>query len=216
MASWPMRIAKKSGAISEFICSSDDPDLLKVAESEGYRPLLRPPELATDAAQGCDVLRHAIRNAGVPIQELEMVVLQHANSATYTPIELQAAIEALRNTPEADAIIPGHVVQDYHPYRLRLLKENSFAESFFPGLKSISSNRQDLPTAVAFNHTFWVIRTKAALSNAGQPPWECMGERVKVALTNERRFDVHSIEDIRNTELWIQKNLIPVLEDVGS
>ena len=211
LLAWGMRVAKSLSVVEDCYLSSDDPDLLEIGQSENYHPIFRPRDLATDSALGCDVLAHAVGEIqkSRSLSEKDIVVMQHANSASYTPSELKECIDALVGDPSLDCMAPAHLVQDYHPYRVKRLGNDYFVGSFLDIDAATSSNRQELPAAVAFNHSFWAVRVAAILANAGDPPWKCMGNSVRVAITPERK-DVHTPEDILRTTEWVSENLMPL------
>ncbi|MDX1754698.1 MAG: acylneuraminate cytidylyltransferase family protein [Marinobacter sp.] len=61
MVSWSIRAALDAGLAGRILVTSDDPEVLAIAETwEGVRSLQRPAELATDQATTADVLRHAV------------------------------------------------------------------------------------------------------------------------------------------------------------
>lgn len=213
---WPAQIATKANVFDELHCSSDDPRILDVAASVGYRRIVRPADLASASARGCDVIKHAIESGHINVTDSDIIVLQHANSATYTPEELRAAISELIDKPEYDSVIPSHQVDDYHPFRQKLLEPDGSVTSFFPEIKEISSNRQELPVAVAFNHTFWALRVSAIFSSTGQQPWTCMGKRIIAHLTEPNRLDVHRQEDLEHTKEWLGTNLPDLLAEFSA
>lgn len=56
--------ARESGKVERIIVTSDDEEILSLAADCGAEPLRRPDELATDTANGDDVLIHAVRSIG--------------------------------------------------------------------------------------------------------------------------------------------------------
>jgi hypothetical protein len=99
------------------------------------------------------------------------------------------------------------VDQDRHPYRAKKLNPDGTAISFFPNLLDASTNRQDLPTSLFFDHSIWVIRAKHFFLQDGEAPWKEMGPKVKVVLT-EGSFDIHSSSDIVLTENWLLEHAV--------
>jgi hypothetical protein len=90
----------------------------------------------------------------------------------------------------------------------RLLPDGSLV-NFVTGDGPASANRQDLPTAVFFDHSFWVLRGRSAVFDMnGQPPWPCMGQVIGVYET-EGCLDVHSLEDLEATARWLEDHHVP-------
>lgn len=216
LLAWGMRFARSVSEIEHFFLTSDDETLLEVGKAEGYLPIRRPSELGLDTASGCDVLSHAITEIEkkVRLRERDVVLMQHANSASYSPAEIHQTLSMMREEPTLDCVAPAHRVEDHHPFRQKRLLEDGSVESFFPLPRGTSTNRQELPASVAFNHSFWAVRVKAIRDNDGEPPWSCMGPRVKVILTDPRT-DVHSESDLVATEKWIVSS-IPDWREIAS
>lgn len=61
LIAWTIDAARSARSVDRLILSSDSPEIMAVAEKFGCEvPFVRPPELATDEAQGVDPLIHAI------------------------------------------------------------------------------------------------------------------------------------------------------------
>jgi CMP-N-acetylneuraminic acid synthetase len=204
---WTAAAARRSRHVTRFYCSSDCPRILETAAIGGYRPIERPTELATATAQSTDAVRHAF-----PIMEedgpIDILVVQHANVGTITTAQIDACIDCLLANPEATAVVPAHQHPEYHPARAkRLLPDGSLG--LFVDDSDISANRQDLPTAYFFDHSFWVLRGRRAVFDpAGQAPWPCMGAHILPYETEGCR-DVHDAADLAATAEWLLRNKVP-------
>lgn len=204
---WTAKAAAESRFLKEFYVSSDDSRILNCVQDLGFLPIVRPSWLATSEARGCDVLAHALTEMKPQISPEDIIVLQHANCATLLPSQIDDTIEILLDDDSLSAVVPAHIEQDNHPYRAKLLGNDGVVSGFFPQIPDISSNRQDLPTAVFFDHSFWTLRAKSIMELSGPPPWPCMGARVKAYLTSGG-FDVHNPEDVIRTEQWLRANVV--------
>jgi CMP-N-acetylneuraminic acid synthetase len=204
---WSAAAARRSRHVARFYCSSDCPRIRDTAALAGYAPILRPDELASATAQSTDAVRHAfpIMEADGPI---DVLVVQHANVGTISAAQIDACIDLLLANPEATAVVPAHQRPDYHPMRAkRLAADGSLAP--FVDAGAVSANRQDLPTAYFFDHSFWVLRGRRAVFDpAGQAPWPCMGSRI-LPFETEGCHDVHDAADLETTAKWLIDNGIP-------
>ena len=202
--------AKNSKYIDRFYLSTDDDEIAKVGAKAGYSIIKRPDFLATDTAQSPDVVEHAykiIDESGT----VDVLIVQHANVGTITSEMIDECIAILIADPELSAVIPCHEIPEYHPWRCKFLNEDGLLEPVFdPKKGSPSANRQDLPTALFPDHSFWVLRCSEALDKpGGQPPWTCWGTKIKPYVT-EGCLDVHSVEDLKKTEQWlIERGIAP-------
>jgi CMP-N-acetylneuraminic acid synthetase len=204
---WAAGAARRSRHVTRFYVSSDDARILETAGEAGYLPIPRPAELATATAQSSDAVRHAfeIMERDGPV---DILVVQHANVGTISEAQIDACIDLLIANPDATAVVPAHQQPDYHPMRAkRLMPDGSLISFVDEG--GVSANRQDLPTAFFFDHSFWVLRgRKAVFDPNGQAPWPCMGSRI-LPFETEGCRDVHDLHDLETTAQWIVANGIP-------
>lgn len=204
---WAGAAAQRSQYINEYYVSSDDERILKEAEKIGYNRIQRPDELASDTAQSCDAVRHALKI--IERESLaDIILVQHANVGTISEVIIDACIEELLVDETLSAVIPSHEYNEYHPMRAKGITEEGLLKIFVETGEPVSANRQDLPKCYFFDHSIWALRADAIRSQDGQGPWECMGNRIKPYIT-EGCLDVHTMEDIKITEKWIKDNNIP-------
>lgn len=204
---WAAGAALRSQHVGRYYISSDDDEILSTAARAGYVAIHRPPELSSATAQSSDAVRHALPlvEAGGPV---DIVVVQHANVGTISERIVDDCIESLMADPSLSAVVPCHDKSEYHPYRGKSIAADGTLLPFVPDAGKVSANRQELPPCLFFDHSIWALRASAIRDPNGQPPWPCMGQRIKPYLT-EGCLDVHSIEDIGHTEKWIIENGIP-------
>jgi len=200
--------ARGSLHIGRFYASSDCRKILDAASMAGYTPIERPAELSTPNSQSVDVVNHAlslIERDG----EIDILVVQHANVGTITTQMIDDCIKILMMDDSLSSVVPVHDKSEYHPYRAKTPNSDGLIVPFFDfSMGGISGNRQDLPTAYFFDHSIWVLSVSRGIrSMNGQPPWTCMGNRIKTYVT-EGCFDVHSREDLKKTEEWLITNNI--------
>lgn len=205
---WGCSAAKRSRHIGRYYVSSDCAEILSVAESAGYTALLRPDYLASDTAQSCDAVRHALDIIEAD-GDVDILVVQHANVGTITEKQIDDCIDLLIDSPGASAVVPSHEMPEYHPYRGKGVDVNGYLQPFSsPQGGSASANRQELPVCLFFDHSFWVLRGRSAVFDPkGQKPWDCMGRNI-LAYKTQGCFDVHTLDDIKKTELWLIANKI--------
>jgi CMP-N-acetylneuraminic acid synthetase len=198
--------ARGSRYIGRFYASSDCQKILHAASTAGYQSIARPAELSTPTSQSVDVVNHALKlieqDGGIDI-----LVVQHANVGTINTKMIDDCIEALIADDSLSSVVPVHDKSEYHPFRAKTPDAEGLIVPFFDFSKTgVSGNRQDLPTAYFFDHSIWVLSVERGIrSTNGQPPWTCMGNKIKPYVT-EGCFDVHTIEDLKKTEDWLVAN----------
>jgi CMP-N-acetylneuraminic acid synthetase len=198
--------AKASKLIGRYYISSDCEKILKAAEDIGYSKIKRPEYLSASTSQSVDVVNHAL-NVIEKDGPVEILIVQHANVGTITTKIFDDCINLLLKDNSLSAVIPMHEKSEYHPYRCKTFSDDGCVYPFFDFSKTkVSGNRQDLPPALFFDHSIWVLSVvNGVKSNNGQPPWTCMGNKIKPFLT-EGCFDVHEEKDLERTAKWIINN----------
>ena len=93
---WSIEACVEARKIDQVYVSSDDAEILEVAEKAGARPISRPAELADDQTPKIEAIRHAhgwLRDeAG---NEPDVIVSVQANSPEMSARDLDAAVEKL-------------------------------------------------------------------------------------------------------------------------
>lgn len=204
---WTAAAARASRRVERFYISSDCQRILETAGEAGYQPIERPAHLASATAQSSDAVRHAFEHMERD-GPIDVLVVQHANVGTVSTAQIDACIDLLLANPKATSVVPAHQHPEYHPMRAKRLRDDGSLEPFVEG-NAISANRQDLPTCLFFDHSFWVLRGRDAVFDPqGQPPWPCMGSHILPFETSGCR-DVHDLADLDATAQWILANNIP-------
>jgi len=198
--------AKRSGRITAHYVSSDCPKILSAAESCGYSPIVRPPELASPTAQHKDAILHALEQMKQSGHSPDAILVMLANSPTIKTEWLDSCVDLLEKNPEATAVVPVCKDMDHHPYRAKTLAPDGSLVPFFDfSGKSISTNRQDLPPNFFLCHNFWLIRVKEGIFGPpGLPPWTFMGPKV-LPFEVDESFDIHDMHDVERAERWLTR-----------
>jgi N-acylneuraminate cytidylyltransferase len=103
---WSIEAAQNSKLFDRIIVSSDDPDIIQVAQAAGAEvPFLRPPELSDDHTPTIPVIRHAIEwvqeNGSTPI----FVCCLYPTAPFVTLSALTKSFTALKTSAETDFVI---------------------------------------------------------------------------------------------------------------
>jgi len=200
--------AKQSKLIDMWYCSSDDERILEAAEKyEGYKRIVRPPELATPTSQHIECIRHALTVMKENAMQPDILVVLLANNVTVKTSWIDACIQMMIDNPEATAVVPVYEDNDHHPLRAKTLDTSGKLIMYEKNVSGkVSTNRQDLPPCYFLAHNFWVLRVSYLESGEeGQQPWGFMGNTILPFLIEES-IDIHKEEDIYIAKMWIEKN----------
>lgn len=157
LIAWTLEAARNSQYIDAVCVSSDDVEILAIAERYQTEPLLRPDELASDTATTFDTIEHTIR---VNKEQYEYIVLLQPTSPLRSAQHIDEAI-ALLNEKSADAVIS--VCECEHsPLWANTLPSDGNMVNF---LSDTSLQRsQDLPTYYRLNGAIYICRTEKLLA----------------------------------------------------
>ena len=204
LMAYPMLAAKNVNLISDCFISSDSKQYLKIGEKYGYTPILRSPELAQDSSKSDDVVLDSVLNNDI-LKNSEIIIVQHANVGTVYPELINKSIEILLSNKNYTSVVPSHMNQEYNPYRGFWKTKDDVLLPILDDMKNFSPNRQELPKAFFLDHSFWCIRTQNLFEKKSICPWMSLGDKI-FPIETKGMFDVHSYEDIIETEKWLINN----------
>lgn len=205
---YPAYAAKMAKGIDSYYCSSDDAKILKAAENEGYKSIIRPDYLGAPTAQHVDVIKHALEDISSKEEIGDILVVLLANNVTIKPEWITTCIEMMKNDMSISAVVPVYEDNDHHPLRAKTVDQNGRLQMYEKNISGkISTNRQDLPKCYFLSHNFWVLNTKLMLKNnyEGQQPWAFMGNNIAYFEIDES-IDIHKEIDLYIAKEWIKEN----------
>lgn len=206
LLSYPCLAAKKSKYINSFWTSSDCELILEKSRKLDFKSILRPKELALPDSQHIDAINHSLKEMAKHSCHPNIIVVMMANSVTIKTEWIDECIEMLITNKDATAAVPVYRELDHNPYRCKKINNEGYLDTFFDfSNEEVSTNRQDLQSSYFLSHNFWVLNLDTIDINIGQKPWTFMGDKV-IPLIVEDAFDVHSIDDLKRSEEWLNKN----------
>ena len=188
LIAWTIEEARKSKYIDRIILSSDDEEIIKVAQSYGCQvPFKRPLELAQYDTPGIEVVLHAINTLQ---EQYDYIVLLQPTS----PLRLAEDIDGCINLclqHQAPACVTV-TEPDKSPYWMYIVDEQGTLQPLIKLDQPITC-RQDLPQAYALNGAVyvaernWLLRVQTFLTN----------ETLAYVMPRERSLDVDSEFDLK-------------------
>lgn len=150
LIAWTIDEAKKSKYIDRLILSSDDAEIIQVAQSWGCEvPFVRPTALAQDETPGIDPVLHAMEK----LPDYEIVVLLQATSPLRSVEDIDGCIEHCI-TAGANACVS--VTQaEQNPYWTYTLATGGAMQPLIQPKQNFS-RRQDLPQVYILNGAVYV------------------------------------------------------------
>lgn len=157
LIAWSIDAAKGSKYIDQVVVTSDDAEILKIANSLSVDTIKRPAELASDTASTFDAIDHAIKQGSC---KYDFIILLQATSPLRTAEHIDEAIELLAQK-NADAVI-SVCETDHSPLWSNTLSEGGSLEGFIS--EDVKNKRsQDLPKYYRLNGAIYICNTTRLL-----------------------------------------------------
>lgn len=212
LAHYPMSVALNTPEINQVYLSTDDPELMKIAEDLNIEVIERPDYLCTSTALGEDAYVHGYeeikrRNPG---KEIDIIVLLFCNAATLTSATVSEGITVLKNRPEVDSAVTVSRYNMWSPLRARKKDENGFLIPFVPfetfgDPKTLNCDRDSQGDVLFADMGVSIVKAKCLEDlDSGLLPQKWMGQHI-YPLHQEAGGDVDYEWQIPVVEWWLKK-----------
>ncbi len=150
--------ARRVGLFSRVLLTTDNEEIAAVGRASGAEtPFIRPPELAADDTPMIAVIQHAIHTVSEMGWVPEIIILLQPTAPFRHDADLIAALDLLRNTPEADSVVSVELVPShYSPHYIMKVVKGELVPFLDEGARV--SRRQDAPPAYSRNGQFYIMR----------------------------------------------------------
>ncbi|SFX24946.1 cytidylyltransferase domain-containing protein [Marinospirillum alkaliphilum] len=164
LVQWTLDAALASEKIDRVLVTSDDPNLLKLADQLGCMTLLRPTELATDTASTYSVLQHALEHLDDQHVYPEQTLLLQPTSPLRSTEDINKGL-ALMEEKNANSIISVCPVD--HPVQwCNTLDEECKMDNFIKK-ETLGLRSQDMPVHYRLNGAFYLAKTPLLMQHKG-------------------------------------------------
>jgi CMP-N,N'-diacetyllegionaminic acid synthase len=196
LIAWTIDAALNSSYIDNSVASSDDDEILAIADQCGIKTLKRPDHLASDTATSFDAVKHAIENS----VKTDYVVLLQPTSPLRTAKHIDEAIELLISK-NADAVI-SVCEMDHSPLWSNTLPENGSMEHF---LRDEVKNKrsQDLEPYYRLNGALYVCKTDKLLS---EKSFFLQHNIYAYLMDRKTSIDIDEITDMKMAEFFMKEH----------
>ena len=192
LIAWSILQALNAKHVDSVWVTSDDEEILAVAESFGARPIRRPSEISDDKATSESAWLHAldaIEELGISI---ELVVAVQATSPIRESTDIDSALLMLRSQ-QFDTLMTVAEVEDYFMWRI---SEDGVADSVNYDFMN-RKRRQQLEKRYLENGSFYIFRP-VHLRNTNNR----LGGRIGMfVMPRHKMFQVDHPEDIQLCEI---------------
>ncbi|CAM4098490.1 cytidylyltransferase domain-containing protein [Gillisia limnaea] len=153
---------KASSLLSRVILSTDDPEIIRVAEKIGMEaPFIRPKNLAEDTTSSLEVVKHALGVLNLNGEEYDAVCLLQPTTPFREPGLIDSAIKKFTEGNFDSLISVREVPADFNPHWV--FEEKDGKLEIATGEKEIISRRQELPKAYHRDGAIYITKTSVLL-----------------------------------------------------
>jgi len=154
-------IASKS--LTKVILSSDDPEIIKVAQKAGIEaPFIRPQNLGQDDTPSLDVIKHALDFFKSKNEEFDAICLLQVTSPFRDEGIIDKAIKKFKNEDLDSLISVREVPTDFNPHWIFEPDEHNRLK-ISTGDKKIIPRRQELPKAFYRDGAIYITKADVIL-----------------------------------------------------
>ena len=195
LLAWTIDAAKKSKYIDRLILSSDDQEIISVAEQYGCEvPFVRPSEFASDTASGVFVVLHAIESLE---EKYDYVVLLQPTSPFRSSEDIDRTIA--RCITENIFSCVSVTESEKHPaWMFRLTESNLLIPVL--GIPLGKTNRQQLEPSFVLNGAVYVMNVSELLEQKKIITRETLG----YCMPKERSLDIDTLFDFEICEFIVR------------
>ncbi|WP_339625069.1 acylneuraminate cytidylyltransferase family protein [uncultured Winogradskyella sp.] len=189
-------IAKSISHLDDICFTTDNDDIIKVAETCGLNITFKRPEvLATDTANSRDVMLHALEHyETLRNKTYDAIVLLQPTSPFRTIDQVKNCIDLYNN--DLDMVVSVKAASA-NPYYNLYEETNGFLES---SKKGNFTRRQDCPDVWEFNGAIYVINTTALRAQ----PMSDFSKVKKFEMSEETSIDIDTPLDWKIAEFHLQ------------
>ncbi|WP_457748213.1 acylneuraminate cytidylyltransferase family protein [Sulfurimonas sp.] len=150
---WSIEAAKKSKYIDEIVVSSDDEEILNIAQKYDVISLKRTDSLATDTAPTFDVVKDVIRR----VKEYDYIILLQPTSPLRDAVDIDNAIEYLIQK-KADSVV-SVCEMEHSPLWSNTLPQNKDMRGFLED-EVLNKRSQDIEQYYRLNGAIYIANVR--------------------------------------------------------
>jgi len=202
LIAWTIEQAFASKYLDRVVVSTDDKEIAEISKKfRAEAPFIRPKELASDKAQGIEVVLHAIEwlKKNDKRKQYDLIMLLQPTSPLRAKEDIDKAIKLLF-LKKAKAIVSVCEV-DHHPLWANTLPEDGCMKDFIRQVV-LNRNRQELPKFYRLNGAIYI-----AYCDYLQKQKSFFGKKTfAYIMSRERSIDIDSEVDFKLAEILMKNN----------
>lgn len=208
LVTWSIDHAKAMHSADLVVLSTEDERIAQVGRDAGVRVILRPAELANDAARVDDTMRHAVAELEKDGVRLDLLLMLYGNVPIRRPGLLDAAVSMLVTTG-CDSVQSFAPVGAFHPWWMYRM-DSEGRVSWYDDHKVY--RRQELPPLYMPDAGAIVLRRDVLMDAANRPnePHAFFGkDRRGIVQAADSTVDIDDETDLLVAEAILKRALSP-------
>lgn len=212
LAWYPMQAALSCSLVDNVFISTDDAQLMALAEELGVQIIKRPDYLCSKNSLAEEAFKHGCEVICQQVSETpELILLLFCNAPTITVDQIETGIHVLRNHPEYDSAVTVSEYNMWSPLRARKIGADGLLHPFVPfeafGDPSKMNCDRDSQGDVWFaDGSLSVIRpVNFATLDTGLLPFRWMGQKI-YPIKNALGLDIDYEWQLGQIEFWLKSH----------
>lgn len=190
LIAWTIEAAQQSTLIDRLILSSDDQEIIDIAQSFNCEaPFIRPSHLATDESSSIETALHALENVA---ETYNYLVLLQPTSPFRTTHDIDNCIKTCHEKNASSCVSVCEPTQN--PYWMFSINRRGFLTPIFN--QQDKTRRQDLPKAYVVNGAVYVVKVNWLLKKNRFVTQETLA----CEMPQQRSFDIDTEFDFKIAE----------------
>lgn len=200
--------AQASGIFDEVYVSSENEDILRVAQEWGAIPLQRDPRLSADTAQIKHVCAAALQELAAAGKTWELLAVLQPTTPLRNASDIKNAYQLFKKNPDANGVMG--VAHYPHPPQSALWSPNGYLESYFDTEDQLRKRSQDVPTLYHANGSLTILKADVFMEAVELH----VPKLLPYIIPPERAVDIDGPEELAWAEsLLLQKTVTPLSPD---
>jgi len=197
LIAYTFETAKLSKKISKIVVTSDDKDIIELAEKFDFTIIKRPKELAEDNTPMTAVVEHVIKTLKCE-KEYDSILLLQPTSPFRKVEDIDNCLELLKENPECDGVV-SITESTEHPALAKKISSEGYLVDFC--LPETDENRQGLGKSYRRNGAIFLVRMPYFIKNKLIKK----GRLLPYLMPKLRSIDINNEIDFLLAELIIKK-----------
>jgi CMP-N-acetylneuraminic acid synthetase len=202
LIAYTINAAQQAKLLSDTVVSTDSELIKEVAETYGANvPFLRPNELSHDTALAIPTIQHAVKiYEEIVGYKYDYIIMLQPTAPLRQVSDIDNSLKLLIES-ESDSIISVVDVDNYHPYKMKVIRDNRLCDFIDTGMEN--PPRQLLPPVYIVNGAIYAVKRDILMNENSFKGKTCL----PFIMIPERSVNIDNYTDFLVAEYHL-KNII--------